>query len=266
MSLPPPLAEAVGGFAALPRVLVATDFDGALAPLVLDPDDSRPVEGGMESLTALADLPGTTVALVSGRALEPLRALSGATDPLLLVGSHGAEDSRHPDGLALDEKQRALLETLDADLRAVVEQHPATRIEEKPAGRVLHTRGLDPQAGAAALESARALGERHPSLVVTPGKEVVELAVAHVGKGTALVALADELGVDAVFYAGDDLTDEQGFVALADDPDRERAGRRLTVRVGDGETSAQFRVPDEPALVEVFRAIEAARREQRPAD
>lgn len=266
MSLPLPLAEAVRRFAALPEILVATDFDGALAPLVLDPADSRPVEGGMESLRAIAELPGTTVALVSGRALEPLRTLSGATDPLLLVGSHGAEDSRHPDGLALDEEQRALLEILDADLRAVAEQHPGTRIEEKPAGRVLHTRGLDPQVGAAALESASALGERHTSLVVTPGKEVVELAVAHVGKGTALVALAGELGVDAVFYAGDDLTDEQGFAALADDPDRERAGRRLTVRVGEGETSAQFRVPDEPALVEVFRAIEAARREQRPAD
>ena len=157
-------------------------------------------------------------------------------------------------------------ELVVAYLRAVAEQHPGTRIEEKPAGRVLHTRGLDPQVGTAALESARALGERHTSLVVTPGKEVVELAVAHVGKGTALVALAGELGVDAVFYAGDDLTDEQGFAALADDPDRERAGRRLTVRVGEGETSAQFRVPDEPALVEVFRAIEAARREQRPAD
>ena len=47
-----------------------------------------------------------------GRALEPLRTLSGATDPLLLVGSHGAEDSRHPDGLALDEEQRALLATV----------------------------------------------------------------------------------------------------------------------------------------------------------
>ena len=266
MSLPPELTEAARRFAALPTVLVATDFDGALAPLVLDPDDSRPVEGGMESLVALAQLPGTTVALVSGRALEPLRDLSGATDPLVLVGSHGVEDSRHPDGLALDEDQRALLAILDADLRAVVERHPGARIEDKPAGRVLHTRGLEPEVAAAALESAHALGERHTSLVVTPGKEVVELAVAHVGKGTALVALAEELGVDGVFYAGDDLTDEQGFAALAEDEDRTRADHRLTVRVGDGDTVAQFRVPDEPALVEVLRALEAARREHRPAE
>ncbi|MGC5585427.1 trehalose-phosphatase [Ornithinimicrobium sp. W1665] len=265
MAQPPELTAAVRRFAALPTVLVATDFDGALAPLVTDPLRSRPVEGGMETLAAIADLPGTTVALVSGRALAPLRELSGATEPLLLVGSHGVEDSRRPDGLALDDEQRDLLATLDADLRAVVERHPGTRVEDKPAGRVLHTRGLDPEVGAAALESAHALGERHTSLVVTPGKEVVELAVAHVGKGVALVDLAQELGVDGVFYAGDDLTDEQGFAALADDPDQDRAARRLTVRVGDGETGAQFRVPDEPSLVEVLRALLDARREHRPA-
>lgn len=257
--LHPDLLEAVEAFASLPSVLVATDFDGALAPLVLDPMDSRPVEGGMPALTALAALPGTMVALVSGRAVGPLRELSGAQDPILLVGSHGAEDSRRPDGLALDDGQRALLSTLEDELAELVRAHPGVRVEDKPAGRVVHTRGLAPEAGRAALDAALALGERHTDLAVTPGKEVVELSVAHVGKGAALVALAAELGVDAVFYAGDDVTDEQGFEALADDADHDRAARRLTVRVGPGATSAQFRVPDEPALVEVFRAMVRAR-------
>ncbi|MDO5740865.1 MAG: trehalose-phosphatase [Ornithinimicrobium sp.] len=254
------LTSAVEAFAALPTVLVATDFDGALAPLVLDPMDSRPVQGGMETLTALADLPGTVVALVSGRAIGPLRQLSGAQDPLLLIGSHGVEDSRRPDGLALTPAQRDLLATLDTEAADLVAAHPGARVEEKPAGRVIHTRGLAPEVSAAALAQATALGDRHTDLVVTPGKEVVELAVAHVGKGAALVALAQDLGVDAVFYAGDDVTDEHGFVALTDDPDRERAARRLTVRVGDGDTQAQFRVADEPGLVRVLQALLESRR------
>lgn len=260
MTLDPDLRAAVEGFASLPSVLVATDFDGALAPLVLDPMDSRPVEGGMPTLDALAALPDTWVALVSGRALGPLRQLSGAEDPLLLVGSHGAEDSRRPDGLALSDEQRALLVRLGEQLAELVQEHPGIRVEEKPAGRVVHTRGLEPDRSRAALDAAAALAARHTSLAVTPGKEVLEMAVAHVGKGVALVALAAELGVDAVFYAGDDVTDEQGFAALAQDPDGQRAARRLTVRVGPGETSAEFRVPDEPALVEVFRTMLAARR------
>lgn len=263
-ALAPDLRSALATFAAHPRVLVATDFDGVLAPLVLDPMDSRPVEGGMPALEGLAALPGVTVALVSGRALEPLRSLSGAQDPLVLVGSHGAEDSRREGGLALDDDQRALLATLDDELAELLTEHPEVRVEDKPAARVVHTRGLAPEVGAPALEAALALGERHTSLVVTPGKEVVELAVAHVGKGPALVALAGELGADAVLYLGDDVTDEQGFAALADDPDRERAARRLTVRVGDGQTCAGHRIPDEHAVVDLLETLLRARREAGP--
>ena len=258
MTLSPDLTEAVNRFAAHPEVLVATDFDGALAPLVLDPMSARPVEGAMETLTALSDLPGTTVALVSGRALEPLRELSGADDPIVLVGSHGAEQSTRPDGLVLTDEQRGLLDRLEVALDRLAEQYPGVRIEAKPAGRVVHTRGLSRPLGEEALEAAEALGELHTSLVVTPGKEVVELAVAHVGKGAALIGLARELGVDAVLYAGDDVTDEDGFAALAED-DGQAAARHLTVRVGDGDTVARHRVADEHELVELFAALLEAR-------
>lgn len=260
MSLSPGLLAAVEAFAAHERVLVATDFDGALAPLVLDPMDSRPVEGGMACLADLAALPGTTVALVSGRDVDTLRHLAGAQDPLVLLGSHGSQDSRRPDGLVLGEEQQATLAALDEELGAVRAAHPGARVEVKPSARVLHTRGLDPATEDAALADALAVGARH-AVTVTPGKSVVELSVGHVGKGPAMLALADELGADAVLYAGDDVTDEQGFAALADEPDRARAGRRLTVRVGEGATVARHRIPDEPALVEVFRALLAARRE-----
>lgn len=255
MPLSPELLDAARRFAAHPEVLVATDFDGALAPLVLDPMSARPVEGAMETLTALSDLSGVTVALVSGRALEPLRELSGADDPIVLVGSHGVEQSTRPDGLVLTDEQRGLLDRLEVALDRLAEQYPGVRIEKKPAGRVVHTRGLSRPLGEEALDAAEALGELHTSLVVTPGKEVVELAVAHVGKGAALVGLAHELGADAVLYAGDDVTDEDGFAALADD----ETARHLTVRVGDGETVAQHRVADEHELVELFRALLEAR-------
>ncbi|ANS80035.1 Trehalose-6-phosphate phosphatase [Serinicoccus hydrothermalis] len=259
MSLSPDLVAAVQDFARLDRVLVATDFDGVLAPLVQDPMDSRPVDGGMPALTSLAELPGTTVALVSGRALGPLRELSGADPdgPLVLIGSHGAEDSRSESGLALDADQQELLETLGDELATLREEHPGLRVEEKPASRVVHTRGLPDDEARAALDAAQELGARHTALDVTPGKDVVELAVAHVGKGVALVALARDVDAQAVFYAGDDLTDEHGFEALADDPHTARA---LTVHVGDSDTSARHRVADEHEMVELLQTLLAARR------
>ena len=39
--LPDALREAVAHFASLPQVLIASDFDGVLAPLVLDPMSAR---------------------------------------------------------------------------------------------------------------------------------------------------------------------------------------------------------------------------------
>ena len=38
----------------LAGALIATDFDGTLAPLVPDPEDSRPVAGAVDALAALA--------------------------------------------------------------------------------------------------------------------------------------------------------------------------------------------------------------------
>jgi trehalose 6-phosphate phosphatase len=48
------------------RALVAVDFDGTLAPIVVDPDDARPASGAAEALAALAARIGT-VAIVTGR-------------------------------------------------------------------------------------------------------------------------------------------------------------------------------------------------------
>jgi trehalose 6-phosphate phosphatase len=53
-------------------------------------------------------------------------------------------------------------------------------------------------------------------------------------------------GSDATLYVGDDVTDERAFSAL--DP----ASGDLTVKVGDGETVAAHRVPDQPSVVSLL--------------
>lgn len=61
------LRIAVAAFAARPRVLVAVDFDGTLAPFVTDPLQARALPGDLEALRAAAALGGVTAAVVSGR-------------------------------------------------------------------------------------------------------------------------------------------------------------------------------------------------------
>ena len=67
-------------------VLVATDFDGVVAPLVDRPEDSRPTPLAHDALARLAagDPARVRLALVSGRRLADLAALSGVGRGALL--------------------------------------------------------------------------------------------------------------------------------------------------------------------------------------
>lgn len=241
------LAADLERFAALPRVLVATDFDGTLAPLVDDPMQSRALPGSEDLLNTLTTLPGTVVAVVSGRALADLIELTRLDGTVLLVGSHGVERSSESVGAAPDTTEQARFAAVDADLTALLRDHPRARIERKPHSLVLHTRGLPADEAEAATAAADVVAARHTGLVVTPGKDVVELATRHVGKGVALCELAQEHRVDAVLYVGDDVTDEQAFAELRPTD--------LTVKVGAGATGARHRVADESQVQDLLREV-----------
>ena len=180
------------------------------------------------------------MALVSGRDLETLRTLTAIppSSPIVLVGSHGGQSSVEGSASSKtpDPDTAARLAAASADLEKVAAAHPGTRIEHKPGAVALHTRGVDPSVGAAALAAAMALSARQTGVQVIPGKEVVELTVLETHKGDALLALAVAQAVDATAYFGDDVTDERAFAAL--DP---RSGD-VTVKVGEGNTLAAYRL------------------------
>ena len=249
------LAKAVAAFAARPRVLVAVGVDGTLSPFVIDPMQARAMPGGLEALAAAAALDGVTVAIVSGRDLEALSALTGVGpgDDVVLIGSHGAQTS--PSGQSgLDEAAAARLSVVVAELEAIRARFPAVRLEHKPSAVVMHTRGVDAPTAQAATSAALEVGTRHPGVQVMPGKSVVELTVIEASKGTAIRALARSNSSEATLYIGDDVTDERAFAAL--DP----ASGDLSVKVGEGATTAVQRVPDQESVVALLELFVARRR------
>jgi trehalose 6-phosphate phosphatase len=253
-ALPTDLVAALEKLAERPSVLVASDFDGVLAPFVHDPLEARPLDGTIDDLVALAGLPRTHTAVVSGRDLDTLGQLTGLADgsPVTRIGSHGAQSS-HGDVDDLTDEQQQLLERLTGDLHDVVEAHPGVRLEHKPAATVLHTRGQEDHVAEAAVRSALEVAQRHTGVKVLQGKNVVEMSVVTADKGTALKALQEKVGADAAVYFGDDVTDEHAFEVM-DGPD-------VSVKVGDGETAARFRVDTGEQVAEALRLLVRLRRE-----
>ncbi|WP_337059856.1 trehalose-phosphatase [Kineococcus sp. G2] len=243
------LAGALEAFAARGRVLVALDFDGVLAPIVDEPSAARALP---ESSAALARLVATTdVALVSGRALDDLRACAQPPEGVLLVGGHGTQSSLDADAAPLPPERAELLARLVEELQALAAGREGVHVERKPMSAVLHTRRAARDVAAEVAELALTGPGALPGVHALRGKEVVELGAVELGKGAGVRRLRERLSaagapVEAVLFAGDDVTDEDAFAVLSP------ADGDVTVKVGEGGTAAAWRVGSPQEVAELL--------------
>lgn len=256
LSLAPDLLEALRRIAATEHLLVAMDFDGTMAPLVDHAGDARALPRSAAAFAALTELPRTTTALISGRALDSLRAVAFPPEKTLLIGSHGAEVWMGPGSstLELDDARRELLAEVRRELEGIVEVAPGTLLEDKPAGVVLHTRLAADDVAEDAVAAARAVLQDRPGVYLKNGNRVLETSVVHTSKGEGIAFLRQATGATATVFAGDDTTDEDALARLLPGD--------LGVKVGLDFTQAQFRIE---APAHVSELLEALLRERRRA-
>lgn len=233
------LRRALSTIARTPRLLVASDYDGTVAPIVSDPEKAFPHAESVRALRAMSGLPHTTAAVISGRALRDLAALSRLPVEVQLVGSHGSEfDVGFVHAIDNDAKQ--LLNELVAELHSVAADNEGVTTEHKPASVALHVRNATPEVAHRALQRVRRGAASWVGVQVTEGKAVIELAVISTDKGAALDILRHQESASAAVFIGDDVTDEKAF--------RRLHGPDVGIKVGDGETLAQYRVGSTEAV------------------
>jgi trehalose 6-phosphate phosphatase len=227
------LDHALEGVAAAEVLLVASDYDGVLSPIVADPARAIPHPAGLAAFVSVSTHPRVRSVLISGRSTETLGSFVGSPAGIRLVGNHGAGVHR-----SIDEKGEFTVPAITDGFAGVAERFPGTEVEPKSLGAAFHYRNAADPVGAA--EAALAVASRFDARTIH-GKQVVEVVVGHGTKGTAVEAIRTETGADAAIYFGDDVTDEDVFRTLTD-PD-------VGVKVGNGDTAAAFRVrgPDEVA-------------------
>ncbi|WP_246846542.1 trehalose-phosphatase [Humibacter ginsenosidimutans] len=249
------LKDALARLAATPRLLVALDFDGTVSPLVDNPSDSRVLPEARAALTELERMPDTWFAFVSGRPLANLVRVTEADDEVLLIASHGVEVRLEGGAVdvGLDDDEQARLAALSARLDAIVARTPGSKLEHKPVGLGLHTRGVPAEAAARADEAARdAAREVGGTFLERAGKDILEFSVRDATKGDGLQRLRRHVDATGMLFAGDDVTDEDGFAALGHDD--------IGIKVGQGETRARFRVADPDAVAGLLSQLVSLRR------
>ncbi|HEX6940375.1 MAG TPA: trehalose-phosphatase [Longimicrobiales bacterium] len=219
------------------RMLLALDFDGTLVPIAPRPE-AAVLSGEARSLVArLAARPDTDVAVVSGRALEDIRAKVGL-DGVYYAGNHGLEiegpgvQRVHADAVAA----RPRIEACAAELREALAGIEGVVLEDKGVTLSVHYRLVASEEEVARVRATvlRVCGGRE-GVRITEGKRVLEARpAADWDKGHATRFLLKALELDALprspaIFIGDDLTDEDAFRALR--------GRGDGVLVAAGEPS-----------------------------
>ena len=189
--------------------LFAFDFDGTLAPIRPRPDDvhvSATIALRLEKLARVRP-----VAIVTGRRIADVRERLGFT-PAWIIGNHGAEDEGDPDAAAI---AFHALDALRERLRAREEglAGAGVAVEDKGQSLALHFRTApDRDAASAMIEDV--LAGFTNTLHVFGGKLVYNAVAADApDKAVAVHRLIERAGVQAAFFAGDDVNDEPVFAA-----------------------------------------------------
>ncbi len=189
-------------------LLIATDLDGTLAPIVAHASEARVPPGTLAVLDRLCA--GAKVAIITGRDLNTARRMV-PVEGVVVVGSHGLEAS-FDDPLIPGVDRVALSAALENIEQRVISACPSSylHIERKAISSAFHFRRapeLEP-------ELREVLSRLPEGLRLREGRMVLEvLPDSRGGKDIALTALTRHLHVKTVLAMGDDETDVAMFRA-----------------------------------------------------
>lgn len=242
-------------------VAVFLDYDGTLTPIVDRPDLAVLSDRMRATVRALAGL--CTVAIISGRDRADVERLVGIRE-LVYAGSHGFDISG-PDGLKVQHEEgvayAGVVHRAADRLAEALAGVAGVLVEPKRFAVAVHYRQVADGDIAAVEAAVDQVVQSEPELRKTYGKKVFELRPRFDwDKGKAVLWLLEALGLDGrdavAFYLGDDTTDEDAFVALAE------RGVGILVGCPARETAARY-VLDRPADVERFLRVLANLLEER---
>lgn len=235
------------------------DYDGTLAPFRTDPATAIPYPGVREVLQRIQGCERSKLILVSGRRAEEVSQLLGL-DHVEIWGCHGMERLSSAGVLETTRPDSRTAEALASVRGRFVDRGLTEFIEDKPTGHAVHWRGL----AVDEVDRIRLAAEAVWSEIVN--KDVlrilhfdggIEICASAMNKGDAVRLIAAGLGDSyAMAYLGDDVTDEDAFVAL------QGIGLSVLVRETSRDTNADVWIRPPDGVIEFLkRWVQACQRQ-----
>lgn len=218
------------------------DFDGTLAEIVEHPEDVQVSEATRQTLTKLQTVLTGSVAIITGR---DIASIDGFLEPLKLpiAGVHGLTRRDVNGQVHQPEFDMAALKTIENKLQSLADAETGLFLERKHGAVALHYRQR-PELEETCIKTMESAVGNAGSVTLRRGKMVIEAIGYPTNKGEAIGNFLRErpfLGRMPIF-AGDDLTDEDGFVLV-----NQHGG--ISIKVGRGDTKARYRVESREALL-----------------
>ncbi len=207
---------------ASPHLLLLSDYDGTLTPIVSRPEEAILSPEVREKLRTLAQKTTSSVGIISGRPLSELESMV-AIEGIYYAGNHGLEI----EGPGLKfvsqpaETARATMKDLARRLAAALDSINGVIVEDKGLSLSVHYRLVKKGEENLVAETFKQLTSpllNKGKIRVTSGKKVLEVRPPidwH--KGKAVEAITREikallkLETTLTIYLGDDTTDEDAF-------------------------------------------------------
>jgi trehalose-phosphatase len=227
------------------------DYDGTLTPIVSRPELALCPPEVRNHLEKLRDLPGVSLALISGRSLQDLRQ-KVEIPGIFYVGNHGLE-AAYPDGshkkVLFSPARRRELKRITRNLKTSFEEICGIIFEEKGPILSVHYRNASRSCIALILQTIEEEVQQWKGhWKVASGKMVSEIQPTvdfNKGKAVRDILKTFPSPEPLPFYMGDDQTDEDAF--------RELKGRGISVFIGPGKgpSGADYFLKD-PEEVQAF--------------
>ena len=226
------------------------DYDGTLVDFTARPEQAKPDAELIEILTSLATSNNIKIVLISGRD-KPTMEKWFSHLPCGLIAEHGVWlKELGTEWKLLDNFDSSWKKSILPLVEVAANQLLGSVVENKDFSISWHYRQAEQTLADQLIEAL--ISEITPLLEINGielifGKFVIEIRSIGINKGRAACRYLEDNPSELVMVIGDDRTDEDMFAELPQ--------TALSIKVGEGETKARYRLDGVAEVRELLRAI-----------